>query len=84
MVGKYSEYITHWRFLNNVVKLFSFTLVRILHMQIDTSLIHILQNFFSDGKVSLVAFISIALNTLEDFFTVPALVVRIKITLSSG
>lgn len=84
MVGKYSEYITHWRFLNNVVKLFSFTLVRILHMQIDISLIHILQNFFSGGKVSLVAFISIALNILEDFFTVPALVVRIKITLSSG
>lgn len=53
-------------------------------MQIDISLIHILQNFFSGGKVSLVAFISIALNTLEDFFTVPALVVRIKITLSSG
>lgn len=53
-------------------------------MQIDTSLIHILQNFFSDGKVSLVAFISIALNIPEDFFTVPALVVRIKITLSSG
>ena len=53
-------------------------------MQIDTSLIHILQNFFSDGKVSLVAFISIALNTLEDFVTVPALVVRIKITLSTG
>ena len=46
-------------------------------MQIDTSLTHILQNFFSDGKVSLLAFISIALNTLEDFFTVPALVIRL-------
>ena len=53
-------------------------------MQIDISLIHILQNFFADVKVSLVAFISIALNTLEDFFTAPALVVRMKITLSTG
>lgn len=44
-------------------------------MHIDTRLIHNQQNFFCDGKVSFVALISIAISTLEDFFTVPALVI---------